>query len=643
VTRPRGALAVTLALVATTVVVATGAQATGDKLASDDARCQWPTWGYSAARPFATPCDTGITEDSVDELRLRWFFNARDVVTVTPALAGNTLYVGDWSGRFYALRTRDGRPRWTFDAEVHPTVYAGQIVGTATVARVSGVQTVFFPAGKTMYALRARDGKVLWRHEMGRAGDPDDPTEIESSPAVVRDLVLFGTDVHNSGNGEAAGLVALDARTGKERWMLVTAPTAGDGATGSGCGDVWGSPAVDRARGLVFFGTGNCPDPAKWGRFSDAIVAADLETGTLRWTYQPHEQNNDDLDFAGAPNLIDAGGRALVGLGNKDGTYYLVDRETGEPAGAIRATGPGLRRPGSNFSTGGFIGPTAYDRGAQLVVGGTAVGPAPYLHGLDVDKATVAWQSQEPSATYAPTAITDGLAFVGGTDFTLRAVRVIDGETLWSHPMKGAVSGGVALTRGSAFAVAGIREPGLDQRSRSSGVYRFSLTGKRATIKIAAPETTTTTVVGATASQECVGSPCTMSFDLKTPPNGRSPSVTLEVDEAPFEVAITAAGLGPPDAWLRPGTPAARAGATAYAVFLSERDDNPTGGLVCILRERDGGTLGCTGRRIPRKGATYNRITLVAVKDADSIPTLADGFERLVTTESFSPPLAPER
>ena len=73
-------------------------------------------------------------------------------------------------------------------------------------------------------------------------------------------------------------------------------------------------------------------------------------------------------------------------------------------------------------------------------------------------------------------------------------------------------------------------------------------------------------------------------------------------------------------------------------MFLSESDDNPTGGLVCIL-DAD---LDCTGK-LPRRGATYNRATLVAVKDAQTVPTLADGFERLVTTVSFDPPLQPAK
>ena len=173
-------------------------------------------WGYSVGRPFATRCASEISAANVDRLRLRWFFNTRDVVTATPAVVDGTVYVGDWSGRFYALRTRDGTARWTFTAKPERLVYSGQIVASAAVATVGGVRTVFVASGKTMYGLRASDGKELWRHTMGRKGDADDPTEIESSPVVADGKVIFGYDVHNSGKGFDAGIVALDARTGRD-------------------------------------------------------------------------------------------------------------------------------------------------------------------------------------------------------------------------------------------------------------------------------------------------------------------------------------------------------------------------------------------------------------------------------------------
>jgi polyvinyl alcohol dehydrogenase (cytochrome) len=312
----------------------------------------------------------------VDRLRLRWFFNTRDVVTATPAVVDGTVYVGDWSGRFYALRARDGKTRWTFTAKPERLVYSGQIVASAAVAVVGGVRTVFFASGKTMYALRASDGTERWRHTMGRKGAADDPTEIESSPVVAGGLVIFGFDVHNSGKGSTRDRGAR--RPHRAAAQLVTAPSTGDGATGAGAVT---SGARPQTAGPVTSAPG-LHQPDRWGRFSDAMVAVDLATGALRWTFQPHQSNRDDLDFAGAPNLMTVDGRALAGLGSKDGTYYIVDRTTGARVSAAPATGPGLPRPGGNFSTGGFIGPAAYRDG--IVVGGTAVGPPPYLHGIEV-------------------------------------------------------------------------------------------------------------------------------------------------------------------------------------------------------------------------------------------------------------------
>ena len=332
-------------------VDATSGLNAGRRAAANEA-CDWPMWGRDVSRSFSTNC-TELTVQNAAELRRIWYFNTHDVVTATPAVVGSTVYVGDWSGRFYALDRRDGTKRWVVKTKPHPRVYAGQIVSSAAVAKVDGVRTVFFGGGKTLYALRASDGKQRWTHELGRPGDKDDPTEIESSPVVVDGTVIVGWDVHNSPAGEPAGVLALDARTGKVQWRTETAPTEGDGATGSGCGDVWGSQTVDVEIGVVYFGTGNCvTSPKGWGRFSEAVVALSLADGEVRWTYQPHEPNRDDLDFAGAPNLFestapDGTPRAIVGLGGKDGTYYALDRDTGELVWSTPVVEPGLTRPGN--------------------------------------------------------------------------------------------------------------------------------------------------------------------------------------------------------------------------------------------------------------------------------------------------------
>ena len=111
----------------------------------------------------------------------------------------------------------------------------------------------------------------------------------------------------------------------------------------------------------------------------------------------------------------------------------------------------------------------------------------------------------------------------------------------------------------------------------------------------------------------------------------------LRVQLDPWLVDVKTSGLGDPAAWLRPGSVSQQSGATRYGVFISERDDNPQGGLLCVL-DADGS---CSTSRIPRNGVTYNRITILAITGSDALPSPAEGVNRLVVTKSFDPPLLP--
>ena len=100
---------------------------------------------------------------------------------------------------------------------------------------------------------------------------------------------------------------------------------------------------------------------------------------------------------------------------------------------------PGIPEPGNDYSTGGFIGPTALADG--VIVGGTAVGGAPYLHAIDAASGDVLWQQDVAGPTYAAAAEANGVVFIGGTDFTFRALDLRSGDVLWERELSGAVSG----------------------------------------------------------------------------------------------------------------------------------------------------------------------------------------------------------
>ncbi len=602
--------------------------------------CDWPMWGYDVERSFTTACPTAIDAGTVAELGPEWFFDTRDVVTATPAVVDGTVYVGDWSGRFYAIDAGTGTQRWAYDTEVHPTVYSGQVVSSAAVADTPTGQVVVFGAGRSVYALDAREGALRWRHDVNPSGGPDDSSEVQSSPLVFDGRVFFGFDGHNE-PGVRAGVKALDLATGDELWYF----DPDEGGPARGCAGVWGSPTVDASTRTLFFGTASCRTaPEGWSEYSEALVALDADTGEPLWSFQPHAPANLALDFAGAPNLFDVDDVPAVGLGNKDGSYYAVDRAGGD---LIWSTDPPPADVADgSFGTGGFIGPTAVS--GSVIVGGTAVsGDCPCLHALGTD-GQLLWQQAAAGPTFAATAATDELAFVGSTtDFTLRAVSLDDGEVLWQHEMPAAVAGGVAITADRVVAVSGIRQPGLEGVSEASGVSSFALNARDADAETTQVEGALPPIPTAPPPTEvppsvpgddrpCVREMCELPFVLREPPPGTTPEIMLHVRPAPFRLEVRSAGLGPPEAWLRAGSEAAGSGAVAYGVFVSVSDDNPAGALVCLLDPAGG----CVTEALPDLGAeSYNRVTILAIADSVVLPSPGEGFDRMVTTTAFDPPL----
>ncbi len=604
--------------------------------ATDQAMCTWPTAGGSPMRWHATACADGIDATDLSRLSSQWFFPTRQEVTGAPAVDDDHLYFGDWSGRVYAVDRDTGTQTWTHDIEVQPRVYAGQITATPTLATINGRDVVVVGGGRSVDVLDRATGALVWHHGLGDPTNPADDTEIEGGTAVSGDLVVVAFDVHND-PALRAGVVGIDLSTGATRWYW----DPEDGLPSGGCGDIWGAPAVDADAARVFVGTANCPKAESWGRYAEAIVSLDLATGAPQWSYQPHEKGNlQDWDFAGAPNLFVIDGRAVVGLGNKDGHYYVVDRATGKLVWSTQAQRQ--KSDGDGFSFGGFIGASAVSSG--VIAGGTAIGDCPCVTGFAAKDGTQLWRNSQPSATYAAAGATPDLLFLAGVDQTIRAFRLTDGKVMWSSPIKAISSSGPALAGRDLYLGVGFREPGTDTPSAAAGVQAFR--ARRA--GESAPSTTTSTTLATgppvtalqAQTQECVGSPCALPTTLKDPPPGSHPKISLEVTPDPLAITVHASGLGDPVGWVRAGSAAAKAGATVYGVFVSSRDDQPEkGSVICTFTAKQDG---CTGTTIRNRADRYTRLTLVAFADSRTPPTLQDGADRFVTTKSFDPPLVPE-
>jgi hypothetical protein len=370
-----------------------------------------------------------------------------------------------------------------------------------------------------------------------RCHSSEGQVEIESSPAVIvgddgtSARILVGADVHNDRNVGRTGVVALDLRAvGAGAYALTPVwkldPEAGvaytgadlltiGSGTGSGCAGVWSSPAVDVARGLVFFGTSSCSvDGVHVG---ESAWAADLDTGAVVWQFRPPRTSTRlDDDFGASPNLLPGG---LVGFGGKDGWYYALREEPGNGGAARLVWSSHVGQSGhvvTDFAVGGIIGSPATGtvRGEPAVFATTGLS-TPIANPLDDDPSLdttllsdpgrllslaaisaidghVLWRSPLPRQSYGAPSFANGVVLVPSTfSFSLMALDADTGVPLAVLPTLGAPSSSPVAVGDDVFLGVGTSESDLEFKalggsafepllgssplSPLSGIYRFSV------------------------------------------------------------------------------------------------------------------------------------------------------------------------
>jgi outer membrane protein assembly factor BamB len=300
----------------------------------------WPTYGFDAARTHVS-----VPYDLRPPFRRAWTFRAQHYLEFPPAVAYGRIYVPQQKGRFFTIDAANGKVLWSRHFRrclaASPTVADG-VVYQAVMHKLpcpkwnrgaagfvvamdarTGKELWRFRSGVVesspllvkgrlyfgswdghLYAVRARDGKLLWSY---RADD-----EVNSAPAYAGGSVFFGTD--------GGRVHAIDARTGRVRWVasafsrfgrreyFYATPTVAYGrvfigntdgtvyAFGAGSGRMlWAQPA----------GTYVYTAAAVWrrkvyvGTYDGRVLALDAATGDIRWSME------SPAAVHGAPTVLD--------------------------------------------------------------------------------------------------------------------------------------------------------------------------------------------------------------------------------------------------------------------------------------------------------------------------------------------------
>lgn len=382
-------------------------------------------YGHDYSQTRTNVSETKITRANVTKLAKTWEIPDLVGVTGTPTVVDGIAHFADWKGQVWAVRAESGEKLWT-------TMIGGMIVGAPAIDG----DAVYASAGNMLFRLNRRTGEQEWK-----VATHDHPqAQINASPVVVDGIVLQGTAsfenmVRKDEYLFRGSIGGFDAATGKQKWNFFSTP--GDATSGAGAG-IWSTPAVDTSRGLLFVGTGQGlsePTPP----MTDSLVAIDYRTGEKRWSTQftypdvfsAASPKGKDADVGASPNLWSAGGRDLVGAGDKGGTYHTLDRETGKVVWETQLT------PGSAF--GGEIGSAAFVD--DTIIASSNVGDpetnAPtnvtHLFALDPTSGAKRWTSEELTGKiFAPVGAVPGVAFCGTDQGRLLALNTATGEALWT-------------------------------------------------------------------------------------------------------------------------------------------------------------------------------------------------------------------
>ncbi|WP_394998371.1 PQQ-binding-like beta-propeller repeat protein [Sphingomonas sp.] len=431
-------------------------------------------WGLNPASTHSIPTAVaGLDRRNVSKLKLKWALAFPNALRARsqPALAGGAIYVGSHDGTVFALDRETGCTRWTFNASAE--VRTGLVVSPWKAGDAKAVPMVYFGdlVGNT-YAVNAVTGKQVWRKAM----DTHPSTTMTGTPTLYRGrLYVPVSSLEEGATGEInypcctfrGSIVAVDGRTGKERWrtylvgeaLARSQNGAGVNKFGPSGVPIWSSPAIDVKRQQLYVATGdNYSSPAT--AMSDAVVAIGLQTGKIKWSYQAFvndawngscdelvklncpDENGPDFDFGAGVVLAKASdGQDIVLAGAKSGVAYGIDPDTGTLKWKQKV-GRGGVNGGIHFGLAAVDG-TVFIPVSDVPDGKTYAEPAnPGIYALDIGTGEYRWRAPSsnnlcrgrtacyPGYSGAITA-TPELIVGGANDGFLRIYDALNGKPLW--------------------------------------------------------------------------------------------------------------------------------------------------------------------------------------------------------------------
>jgi alcohol dehydrogenase (cytochrome c) len=493
------------------------AQTQSERMKMAGVESDWPVYGGDLSNTRYSASDQ-INAGNVQTLHLKWLFQTGVIGSfeTTPVVEDGVMYITTPYNHLFAIDARTGEQLWSYEHKLSTTTLCCGPNNRGVA--LAGDKVYMATLDAALVALNKKTGDVVWETEIA---DPEFGYSETVAPTVYGNKVILG--ISGAEYGIRGFISAYDKDTGKLIWRWHTIPEPNevmpDGTRGwygtysnladginplhrdiaaekaaaskypdawkRGGGSNWMTNAIDPERGLLFAAIGN-PSPDLYSeirpgdnRWTESLVALDVNTGKLVWGYQYVPHDPWDFDAVSPPVLADVTGKdgktltvPAVILGGKTGWVYVHDRQTGKLIRRSDAMIPqenlftqpteqGVRMlPGANggveWSPGAFNPNTRlvyYDnlhqpmtykvkkepwQQGKLWLGGafTAI-PGEDQWGnvsaVNVDTGKIAWQAKSEDPMIGGTLTTGGnLVFAGEGDGSFNAYNATTGQKLWS-------------------------------------------------------------------------------------------------------------------------------------------------------------------------------------------------------------------
>jgi polyvinyl alcohol dehydrogenase (cytochrome) len=511
-------------------LAATSAQASPAAQGGDNQN--WSMRGQNYSNTSSQHNDNLINPSNAADLKVKWAYTAAGDISATPAVVDGYVYVPDDGGNLDKLDARTGQVVWSYpisDYNGVPGSYSRTspaVVGNTVY--IGDQNKPGFGGVAHFMAVNATTGQLEWSTVV----DTHPLAIVTGSPVVYRGVVYVGVASKEQAAASLptypcctfrGSVVALDAKTGAIMWKDYMSPPNG-GVPGGYSGDaVWSTPAVDPATDTLFVTTANnysipasataCESaggtPAQClapDNHQTSFLALNPQTGAIKWAtgdngfyqwtlacqpgYPPNNcpaDPGEDGDISDSPHLFTIQGPhgpvPVVAAGQKTGTYWLLNRDTGKVIWSANIGPYGVHGGvewGSAYADGRLYFAEA-NTGAVTtkLINGQTVTTGGYWGALDAQTGKILWETADPANAQDMGALSTagGVVYAGSMSGEMYALDGATGKILWSYKGIGSSNSAPSIVGNTIYWGNGY-DTDFIQGLPGKTLYAFSVGGK---------------------------------------------------------------------------------------------------------------------------------------------------------------------